>query len=94
MGKRKAKPSTLFGAPAVVGQKSEKSLFFRVGKNEIAEANQAAQEMGCGTPFGEDGKLEGTRAEKKRYMQEINRRRADLGEPRLVNFDGGYGDET
>ena len=81
-------------APAIVGQKRDVSHALRVGKRQIAQANEAAQEMGCGTPFRANGLFEGSRAEKKRYMKEINRRRADQGEPRLVNFDGGYGDET
>lgn len=86
--------SKKLGAPALVGQKSDVSHALRVGKRQIAEANQVAQEMGCGTPFRSDGMFEGTRAQKKRYMRELNRRRADQGEPRVVNFDGGYGDET
>ena len=87
MGKSKA------NAPAIVGMKRDISRALRVGKRQIAEANRAAQAMGCGTPFREDGCFEGTRAEKKRYMREVNRRRVDQGQPRLVNFDGGYGDE-
>ncbi len=82
------------GVPAIVGQKRDVSFSLRVGKRQIAAANEAAKSMGCGEPFRADGFFEGTRAEKKRYMRELNRRRADLGEPRLVNFDGGYGDET
>ena len=81
-------------SPAVVGMKRDVSRSLRVGKRQIAEANRAAEAMGCGAPFRDDGMFEGSRAEKKRYMQEVNRRRADQGEPRVVNFDGGYGDET
>ena len=91
---RKGKTSKLFASPAIVGQKSDVSPFFRVGRNQIGKANEVAQDMGCGAPFRMDGKFEGTRAQKKRYMQEINRRRVDQGEPRFVNLDGGYGDET
>ena len=90
---RKGKRSNLFAAPATVGQKLDVSRSLRVGKNQIAEANEVAQGMGCGTPFRADGMFEGTRAQKKRYMREINRRRADHGEPRFVNLDGGHGDE-
>ena len=86
--------SKVFGAPALVGQKADISRALRVGKNQIAAANQAAQEMGCGTPFQSDGHWVGTRTEKKKYMQELNHRRADQGEPRFINNDGGYGDET
>ncbi len=95
MGRRRRpkKKSTLFGAPALVGHRSDVSRSLRVGKHQIAEANEVAQEMGCGTPFRADGMFVGTRAEKKRYMREINRRRKDQGEPRLVNLDGGHGDE-
>ncbi len=81
-------------APALVGQKVDISRALAVGRSQIAEANEVAQGMGCGAPFRDDGKFEGTRAQKKRYMQELNRRRQDLGQPRLVNFDGGHGDET
>ncbi len=93
MARRKGKRSKKFAAPALVGQRSDVSRSLRVGKKQIAEANQVAQEMGCGTPFRKDGMFEGTRTEKKRYMQEINRRRADHGQDRFVNLDGGYGDE-
>ena len=88
MSKRK------MAAPALVGQKVDISRALAVGRSQIAEANEVAQGMGCGAPFRADGKFEGTRAQKKRYMQEINRRRQDLGQSRLVNHDGGYGDET
>jgi len=87
------KPSKLFGAPAIVGQRSDISRSLRVGRTQIAAANRAAQEMGCGAPFRADGHWEGTRAEKARYMREINRRRVDNGRERFVNLDGGYGDE-
>lgn len=96
MARRKklnVKRSQVFGVPAIVGQKTDISRALRVGKNQIAAANEAALAMGCGEPFRADGHFEGTRAQKKQYMREINRRRADLGQERLVNFDGGYGDE-
>ena len=86
--------SKVFSVPQVVGLARTKSGALRVGKNQIGPANDAAQEMGCGRPFGDDGKPEFTRPEKKKYMQEINHRRLDQGEARFVNFDGGYGDET
>jgi len=92
--KPKGKKSAVFGAPAIVGQKTDISRALRVGKNQIGKANEVAQSMGCGAPFRADGHFEGTRAQKKQYMREINRRRADLGQERLVNLDGGYGDET
>ena len=76
-----------------MGQSSDTSGALRVGKSQIEKANQVALEMGCGAPFQADGKWRGTRTEKKRYRQELNRRRVDQGETRLVNFDGGYGDE-
>jgi len=93
MSRKKRGTRRAIAAPAVVGTRRDKSRALRVGKRQIAEANRAAEEMGCGAPFGSDGMFEGSRGEKKRYMQELNRRRADRGEPRLVNFDGGYGDE-
>ena len=91
---KKTRQTKQRAAPAIVGQKRDVSHALRVGKRQIAQANEAAQEMGCGTPFRADGLFQGSRVEKKRYMKEINRRRADEGSPRLVNFDGGYGDET
>lgn len=90
----KIHPSKRFGAPSIVGQKVDVSRSLRVGKKQIAEANRIAQEMGCGTPFRSDGMFEATRSEKTKYMKEVNRRRVDRGEPRVVNLDGGYGDET
>jgi len=91
----KAKPSKKFGCPAVVGLASVSSRALRVGKNQIAEANEFAQEVGCGTPFRADnGYFEADRNTAKRFIQEGNKRRVDKGEPRVVNFDGGYGDET
>lgn len=86
--------SKVFGVPGIVGQKVDISRALRVGKTQIEAANQAAQEMGCGTPFQADGHWKGTRSEKKKYMQELNRRRVDQGQERLVNYDGGHGDET
>jgi hypothetical protein len=98
MGRKKVDPSVnrsqVFGVPGIVGQKTDISRALKVGRSQIARANQAAMEMGCGAPFQADGNWVGTRAEKKKYMQELNHRRADQGEPRYVNNDGGYGDET
>ncbi len=81
-------------APALVGQKVDVSRALAVGRSQIAEANAAAQAMGCGAPFRADGKFEATRSEKAKYMRELNKRREDQGQSRFVNFDGGYGDET
>ncbi len=95
MAKRKGKPSTVFGLPAIVGLKVDISRALRAGKSQIAEANEFAQSVGCGAPFRpEDGMFEADRNTKKRFIQESNKRRVDQGEPRVVNFDGGYGDET
>lgn len=95
MADHRAKPSKLFGVPAIVGLKVDISRSLRAGKSQIAEANEFAQSVGCGCPFrADDGNFEGDRNTKKRFMQESNKRRVDQGESRLVNFDGGYGDET
>lgn len=91
--RRFSKRSQCIGAPAVVGLKEDISRALSVHPRQVAEANRVAEAMGCGTPFRPDGRFVGTRAEKKRYMRELNRRRADYGQPRIVNFDGGYGDE-
>ena len=92
---RNIKPSTLFRGPAIVGLKVDVSRALRVGKNQIAEANEYAQSIGCGVPFRSDnGMFEADRNTKKRFIQESNKRRVDQGEPRVVNYDGGYGDET
>ena len=87
--------SKVFSVPAIVGLVRSESNALRVGKNQIAAANQAAKEMGCGEPFqAKNGKPQFTRPELKKYTQELNARRSDQGEARFVNFDGGYGDET
>lgn len=86
--------SRKFFAPAIVGLRSDKSNALAVGPGQIQEANEFAQSIGCGSPFGADGKPVMDRVTKKRYLHELNKRRVDMGEPRMVNFDGGYGDET
>ena len=86
--------SKKFSVPSLVGIREDASGALRVGKDQIHDANDFAQSVGCGRPFGSDGKPVMSRATKKRYMQEINRRRVDAGESRYVNFDGGHGDET
>lgn len=81
-------------SPNIASAPSGESRALRVHPSQAAEANEVAQGMGCGTPFRADGMFVGNRAEKRRYMKEINRRAVDRGEDRIVNFDGGYGDET
>ena len=89
------KPSTIFGVPAIVGLKVGASRALRAGKSELARANAFAQKVGCGCPFRADnGYFEADRNTTKRFIQEGNKYRVDQGEPRVVNFDGGYGDET
>lgn len=65
-----------------------------VHPSQVKDANEVAKSMGCGEPFRPDGRYEDTRSNKKRYMHELNKRLVDRGESRIVNFDGGYGDET
>jgi len=74
--------------------KEDISRSLKVHPSQLAEANEVAAKMGCGEPFRKDGMFIASRSEKKRYMKELNKRRADLGQPPLVNFDGGYGDAT
>jgi hypothetical protein len=93
MGNREPKRSKLFGAPAVTGQKSDVSHALSCHPDQVAEANRESQEMGCGTPWERDGTCRITRSVKKKYQREKNLRLADQGRPRLVNFDGGHGDE-
>jgi hypothetical protein len=51
--------------------------------------------VGCGCPFRADnGIFEADRNTTNRYIRESNKRRVDMGQERIVNFDGGYGDET
>lgn len=64
-----------------------------VDPRQVPEANEVAKKLGCGTPFREDGKFEGSRYHVKKYVEGINRERRD-GEARIVNYDGGYGDPT
>jgi hypothetical protein len=78
---------------AIIGTKKDISHALSVSRETAAEANSQARSMGCGNPFRSDGTFEGTRSEKKKYMKELNRRRMDRGESRIVNYDGGYGDE-
>ena len=92
MARRNLK-SSVVGVPAVVGMKKDISRALAVRPKQVREANRVAQEMGCGAPFRADGMWEGTRQEKRKYMKELNRRRANLGLPKLVNLDGGHGDE-
>jgi hypothetical protein len=70
------------------------SRSLKVHPKQAAEANAAAQKMGCGTPFRKDGMFVGGRRAKARYMREMNKRREDHGQDRMVNYDGGYGDVT
>ena len=86
--------SKLFGVPALTGIKTDISRALRVGENQIAKGNEFAQSVGCGSPFRSDGNFEADSNTKKRYLRELNKRRVDAGEPRVVNFDGGFGDVT
>ena len=95
MSKRKAKRSTAFGVPAIVGVKVDVSRALRAGRSQVAGANEFAQSIGCGAPFrAEDGMFVADPNTKNRFIKESNKRRVDQGEPRLVNFDGGYRDVT
>ncbi len=95
MAKHKGKPSTVFYVPAIVGLKVGVSRALRAGRNQLAEANEYAQSIGCGAPFrAEDGMFEANRNTTNHFLKESNKHRVDQGEPRVVNFDGGYGDET
>jgi hypothetical protein len=86
--------SKKFSVPGVVGIREDPSGALRVGKDQINDANDFAESVGCGTPFGSDGKPVMDRNQKKKYMEERNKQAADLGQPPIVNFDGGYGDAT
>ena len=81
-------------APAIVGVKAtanHESL--DVHPCQVQEANEYAKRI-CGLqPFRGDGKAEMSRTDKKRYVDALNRNRAE-GQERLVNYDGGYGDPT
>jgi hypothetical protein len=93
--RRPPKRTTLsFGVPNVAHDRLHQSRALKVHPSQVAEANEVAQSMGCGAPFHKDGMFVDTRANKARYMREINTRADDRGEDRLVNFDGGYGDVT
>ena len=86
--------SKKFGSPAVVGLREDASGAMRLGRNQINRFNDFAQSVGCGRPAGADGKPVWNRNIQKKYLKARNERAADLGEPPVVNFDGGYGDET
>ena len=87
-------PRSPFAAPRVAAERKDISRALKVHPKQVAEANELAQKMGCGTPFRKSGMWVGTRSQKRRYMEEVNRRAVDLGQERLVNFDGGYRDVT
>jgi len=79
--------------PMVAKNPTIRSRALKVHPSQVAEANEVAKSMGCGTPFGRDGMFEASRSQTKRYVEALNRRRGD-GEARIVNYDGGYGDPT
>ena len=87
-------PQSTLAAPRVANDVRDISRALKVHPDQVAESNEVSQGMGCGAPFRKDGMYVDTRTNKKRYMQEINRRAADAGDDKLVNFDGGYGDLT
>jgi len=97
MGRRnklKLKRSKVFSIPSIVGLKQSTSNAMRVGPGQINDANDFAESVDCGRPFGADGKPTLDSNQKKKLMKAYNERRVDMGLPRYVNFDGGYGDET
>lgn len=71
-----------------------RSRALRVHPSQVDAANAAAREMGCGEPFGRNGMFEASRGRTKRYVDELNKRRVDAGQPRIVNYDAGYGDPS
>ena len=73
--------------------KEIKSRALSCHPSQVAAANEHAKKMGCGEPFQGDGTFVADRAGVKRYVTEINRERPE-GQPRIVNYDGGYGDPT
>jgi len=87
-------PKSPLAAPRIAKSGTDISRALKVHPKQVADANKAAQSMGCGTPFRKDGMYVDTRANKNRYLRELNTRRADQGEDRMVNFDGGFGDVT
>ena len=85
-------PRSPLAAPRVQTGPVDISRALKVHPSQVVEANQVAQDMGCGTPFRDDGMYVDNRPNKRRYMDELNKRADDAGEDKLVNFDGGYGD--
>lgn len=81
-------------APAIVGVKTTANhASLDVHPVQVAAANEYAKKI-CGLqPFRADGKAELSRTDKKRLVDAYNRNRPE-GQPRLVNYDGGYGDPT
>lgn len=78
---------------ATVG-KEDVSYSLGVQPRQVVKANEVARAMRCGEPFHRSGDFVATRATKTRYMRELNKRLADRGKDRLVNYDGGYRDVT
>lgn len=93
---RRPKPSTLpwAGGSSVMVDFDDMSRALKVHPKQAKKANEEARKMGCGEPFRKDGMFIGGRRNKARYMRELNKRREDRGQDRMVNYDGGYGDVT
>lgn len=64
-----------------------------VNSSQVEAANAYARKL-CGRElFRPDGRMEASRSQVKKYVEALNRNRPE-GQPRIVNFDGGYGDPT
>jgi len=89
-----AKKRRKVGVPAIVGTVATADhSSLDVHPSQVQEANQYAKKL-CGRElFRADGKMEASRSQVKRYVEALNRNRPE-GQPRIVNFDGGYGDPT
>ena len=85
--------------PMIARNREGKHSSMGADPSQVEAANAYAKKitekngMGGITPFRPDGQCVATRIDFTRYINAINKNRPD-GQPRLVNFDGGYGDPT
>ena|GEM_PF-5431893 len=96
------KPSKLFGRQIVLKDPVCVMTSLGVHPSQVAEATENAKAMGCDVDFASrPGRAVMRRSTRRKYMTEINKRRADTANrtevtdhARIVDRDGGFGDVT
>lgn len=59
---------------------------------QVPEANERLVRLGIDGKYKRNGVFKGRRSQVKKLVDEENARRGDR--PKIVNYDGGYGDPT